>query len=277
MFLTLLAAATMQIPPETLRVGTYHYPRFDRTVALRPLADLVERQTGRPVQVVLLDTPSRLSKALCDGEIDVAMTNLGGFVQVRDCPNVRPIAVLDTPPAVLERYRGILLVRRDTRAASLAALKRRTHKLTYGEVLPGSTSGALVQAAALHMVGISPSDFKDVLQSGTHEGALKALLERRADVVAMAEEPWRKLQVDDPVRASSLHVLWRSQPLPVGPVICRDSPALRCDGLTAALLGPAGAEVATPLSSGWTETEGAIRFRSYNNAEYDPFRPQRSP
>lgn len=268
MFLTLLAAATLQIPPDTLRVGTYDYPQFDRTVALQPLAELVERQTGRPVQVVLLDTPTRLSKALCDGEIDVAMTNLGGFVQVRACPNIRPIAVLDTPPAVLARYRGILLTRRDTGAASLAALKRTANKLTYGEVLPGSTSGALVQAAALRTVGISPSDFRDVRQSGTHEGALKALLEGQADVVAMAEDPWRKFQMEAPGKAKALRMIWRSRPLPVGPVVCREGPTLQCDTLAAALLGPDGAKIAIILASGWTETEGAIQFQRFDNADY---------
>ena len=83
MFLTLLASLASTPDPAILRVGTYAYPKFDRAAALAPLAELVASETGRRVEVVLLPSPEHLSQAICDGRVDVAMTNLGAFVQVR--------------------------------------------------------------------------------------------------------------------------------------------------------------------------------------------------
>ena len=157
MLLPLLLSLAVPAQAAPLRVGTYSYPRYDRRVALGPIAALVGRIAGRPAEIVLLPTPTALAEALCKGEVDVAMTNLGAFVEVRDCPNLRAVAVLDTPPPVLDRYRGILLVRRETGIDTLDALGKRASGLRYSEVLPGSTSGGLVQAEALRSAGSAPS------------------------------------------------------------------------------------------------------------------------
>lgn len=267
-FLVVLAA---QAEPQAVTVATYDYPRFDRRVALEPLAALVERDSGRPARIVLLPTPEALAKALCAGEVDVAMTNLGAFVQLRDCPGVAPAAVLDSPAEVLDGYRGVLLARQGTELTSLAAVGRRAKGIRYSEVLPGSTSGALVQADALRSVRIARASFAAVRQAGTHEAALEDLLAGRADLAALAEEPWRKLSAADPAKAAQLRLLWRSDPLPPGPVVCRERPALDCRSLRAALLGPAGEAVAPTLSAGWAETQGAVRFRGYDRADYRAF------
>jgi len=155
-----------------VRVGTYSYPRYDRRVALEPLAAMIERVSGRSTQIVLLDTPDALADAVCSGDVDVAMTNLGAFVKIRSCPEIKAIAVLDTPPTVLDSYRGVLLSRRDVDVANLEGLAARAGGLHYSEVLPGSTSGALVQRAILRSVKTKPSSFLSVRQAGTHDAAL---------------------------------------------------------------------------------------------------------
>ena len=273
MFLVFLAALTAPSePPTAIRVGTYAYPRYDRKVALRPLAHMIARISGRPAQILLLDTPDALADAMCNGDIDVAMTNLGAFVNIRECRQVSAIAVLDTPAPVLERYRGVLLSRRDTGVSDLMALKTRAGGLRYSEVLPGSTSGALVQADALRAVGAHAAPFLARRHAGTHEAVLEDLLAGRADIGALAEEPWRKLQADNPAGAASLALLWRSSPLPPGPVVCRANRIVNCDAIRSELLGPAGRDAATALSQGWTETAGATRFQAFDPARYDMFK-----
>ncbi|MET4685230.1 phosphate/phosphite/phosphonate ABC transporter substrate-binding protein [Brevundimonas faecalis] len=274
MLLMLLAVlAAPQDASPALRVGTYSYPQYDREAALAPLARAVEQVAGRPAHVVLLDTPDALADAMCRGEVDVAMTNLGAFVKMRECPRLQAVAVLDTPPGVLDRYRGVLLTRRDTAIADLTELASRARDLRYSEVLPGSTSGALVQAEALGSVGIAPMDFSGLRHARTHEGALADLQEGRADIAALAEEPWRKFAADHPDRAAALTPLWRSEPLPPGPVTCREA-AVDCAALGAALLGQAGDAVAAPLSEGWSETLGAKGFIPFDASRYAPFKPR---
>lgn len=73
-----------------------------------------------------------------------------------------------------------------------------------------------VQRDALLSVKTRPSSFMSVRQAGTHEAALDDLLTGRSDVAALAEEPWENLLAKYPALAAQLHLLWRSEPLPVG-------------------------------------------------------------
>ncbi|KCZ97204.1 phosphonate ABC transporter periplasmic phosphonate-binding protein [Hyphomonas polymorpha PS728] len=268
-FLCVLLAHSAPEPP--LVVASYSYPAFDRSVALAPMADVVGHAAGRPVKIVLFDTPDALSDAVCAGQVDVAMTNLGAWVTMRDCAGVNAIAVLDTPPTVLDRYRGVLLTRADTGISGLADLSAQTETLRYSEVLPGSTSGALVQAAQLRELGVTPAHFAARLHAGTHDKSLEYLLAGEADIAALAENPWRSLQESDPARAETLRLLWRSDPLPPGPVICREREAVPCTAIGNALLEAGAAATAEALAQGWMETEGAERFRPYDEAVYAPF------
>lgn len=272
-FLCLLLACPTPDPP--LVVASYSYPAFDRSVALAPMADVVGHVTGRPVRIVLFDTPDDLSDAVCAGQVDVAMTNLGAWVTMRDCAGVDAIAVLDTPPAVLDRYRGVLLARTDTGISDLTDLSARMETLRYSEVLPGSTSGALVQAAKLHELGVTPARFAARFHAGTHDNSLEFLLAGEAEIAALAENPWRSLQEKEPARADTLRLLWRSDALPPGPVICRERKEVDCAAIGDALLSADAAKAAETLAQGWAETEGAERFRAYDETTYAPFKSHR--
>lgn len=268
--IALLLAAQLTAAAPPLKVATYAYPRYDRAAALAPLARQLGRALGRETQVVLLPTPDALAASITAGEVDVAMTNLAAYLAVQADPRVQAVAVLDVPPATAGLYRGVLVARRDAGVAAMNDLPGKAPRLRYAEVLPGSTSGALVQAAALREAGLTPGRFGEVRQAGTHEAALAALQAGDADLAAFAEEPWRKLKAQNPQAAAGLVELWRSDPLPAGPVVCVRAATTPCDEVEAVLLadpGPAAAE----LAKGWSETEGAVRFKIYDDLPYAPF------
>lgn len=265
----LLAAQLAAAPP--LKVATYTYPKYDRAAALTPLAARLGQALGRPAQVVLLPTPDALAQSIRAGEVDIAMTNLAAYLAVQADPKVQAVAVLDVPAATAGLYRGVLVARADVGVAAMADLPGRAARLRYAEVLPGSTSGALVQAAALREVGVAPSGFAQVRQAGTHEAALAALLARDADLAAFAEEPWRKLKAQNPQAAAGLVEVWRSDPLPPGPLVCVRAATTPCDEIETLLLS-AAATAAADLAKGWSETEGAVRFKTYDERPYAGFR-----
>ncbi|OHD09255.1 phosphate/phosphite/phosphonate ABC transporter substrate-binding protein [Sphingopyxis sp. RIFCSPHIGHO2_12_FULL_65_19] len=272
-FLPALSALFFQPAADApLVVASYLYPGVDRHAALVPLADRVARAAKRPVRIELFGNPDALSQAVCDGRVDVAMTNLGAYVTMRDCPAVAAVAVLDVPPAMLEKYRGVLLTRADTGIAGLGDLVAKAAEIRYSEVLPGSTSGALVQAAELRTLGLSPGRFAETRHSGTHDAALQDLLTGRADLAASAEQPWHRMQMAQPGRAATLRLLWRSAPLPPGPVVCRAAAAVPCAAIRDALLADDAADAARALSGGWIETRGSEKFRAYDEATYAPFK-----
>lgn len=266
----LLAAQLASEPP--LRVATYAYPKYDRGAAIASLAERLGQALGRPTSVTLLSSPEALAEAILAGEVDVAMTNLAAFLAVQDDPKVRAVAVLDVPAGTAQRYRGVLIARRDKGIATMAELPAHAAGLRYVEVLPGSTSGALVQAGALRDVGLAPGYFRQVIQAGTHEAALAALQAGDADLAALAEEPWRKLKAEDPQAAAGLAELWRSAPLPPGPVVCVRSTTTPCEQVEVLLRAQAARPAAADLAKGWSETEGAVGFKSFDDRAYAGFR-----
>lgn len=167
----------------------------------------------------------------------------------------------------------MLIARRDSGVSALAQVGASTRRLRYVEVLAGSTSGALVQADALRRAGTDRRSFAAIDRSGTHDAALEKLLSGEADVAALAEAPWRALKVSRPGDAGRLVELWRSEPLPPGPVICVGLRSVPCDRIGARLLraDTASEAAAVELAKGWAETAGAMQFVRISARIYRPF------
>jgi ABC-type phosphate/phosphonate transport system substrate-binding protein len=260
--LILLAAALAASPAAPLRVATYAYPAYDRKVALASMARLIAEETGRPTEVVLLSSPDELATALRARRVDVAMTNLASFISASEDQVVRPIAALSVPWTTLDGYRGVLLARREAGVRNLGDLAAATGGLRYVEVLPGSTSGAMVQAEALKRAGVDRCRFASVDQAGTHDAALERLFTDRSDVAALAEGPWRDLRKVSPDRAQAVHEIWRSEPLPPGPIVCVHIASVPCAKIAKRLVrGDFESQTAAAsLARGWSETAGATSF-----------------
>ncbi|PZQ65065.1 MAG: hypothetical protein DI570_02885 [Phenylobacterium zucineum] len=270
--LLLAAALGGAEPAPPLRLATYAYPAFDRAAAVRPLGEVLARAYGRPVTVAVLPTPDALAQAVREGRADFAVTNLASYLAMADAPGVRAIAVLDTPPTRLDSYRGVLVARRAAGVADMAGLKAGAARLRYVEALPGSTSGALVQAGRMRRDGYAPRDFAGLAHAGSHDAALQRLVDGAADVAAATEAAWKTLLAREPDVAKDLVVLWRSDPLPPGPVVCRAGLSLDCAPGAAALMSAAGLPAVPALAAAWPETEGAPGFRAVTPGDYAAFR-----
>lgn len=273
-FLLLLAAlglsatALAQAPPRPAVVATYAYARYDRAAALQPLADQLAAELGQPVTVRLLESPRALVQALREGTVDVAVTNTFVYLAVRAQPRLQAVGVFAVPAATLDAYRGVLLARRDGKAADLAALKTNAGALRYAQVIPGSTSGGLVQDLFLAAQGVDPAGFGTVKHAGTHDAALAGLVDGSTDVAALADAPWQALRRQG--GGADLVELWRSPPIPPGPVVCRDDGRLPC-ARVAALLQALDADSAAlqGLVKAWSEAAGATRLAPVQAAPYD--------
>ncbi|WP_369058658.1 PhnD/SsuA/transferrin family substrate-binding protein [Caulobacter sp. 73W] len=246
--------------PRPLAFATYHYARYDRAMALTPMAEHLSHALGRKVTVQVLESPDALAAAIREGKVDVAVTNLSAYLGSAQAPATRPVAMFDVPPATLDAYRGVLLAR--------VGVDLKTPGLRYVRVIPGSTSGALVQAPWVKTRGLS---LTDAGFAGTHDGAMNRLLDGSADIAALAEEPWRTLKAQKPAEAAKLVELWRSDPIPPGPVVCVQSAQVACDAVAAALTASAAASPAEALSQGWSETAGATRLIPVDPAIYAAF------
>lgn len=237
-------------------VATYAYPQRDRAAAIQPLADYLGRRGDHSVRVVVLPSPTALVDALRDGQVDVAVPNLHGYLQVQPgTGDIRALPVPDVPPAQADRYRAVLIARGNV--DSIQALQRQAGQLRLALVGPDSASGGFVPVAGLQSMGLHPqSDFASLTYAGSHAAALQTLVEGRVDVAALAAD------IYDADRPQGLHELWRSDPIPPGPLLCRAAAGVPCEAIAEWLLeahtrDPA---VMAALRAGWPEFGDAQAF-----------------
>ena len=220
-FLSLLYAVPVharQAPPRAWVIATYAYPQRDRVAAIQPLADYLGLRARHPVRVRLFDSPTALVDALRRGEVDVAVPNLHGYLQARRASE--PLTTLPVPqvPALqADRYRAVLVGRQGLEAPGELERQARTLRL----VLVGrdSASGGFVPVRELRRRGLEPTTaFAHLAYAGSHAAALEAVASGRADVAALAAD------VYDASRPTGVVEVWRSQPIPPGPLLCRPLP-----------------------------------------------------
>lgn len=270
-FMLAFLAAPAAHASDALVLGSYAYPTLDRQQAMAPLAKLVETASGRSVTIRLYKNPDEIAAAVAAGEVDMAVLNLGAWLRVAREPEVVPLAMLVPAPEVQEQYRAVLLARSRPEVTNLAQVREAASDMRLVAVLPGSTSGGLVQLAALSDGEAAPVRWRAVSYAGSHEAALAALLGGAAEMAAIAEAPWRAWLTANPQTADRPHVVWRSAPLPTGPVVCRPSARIDCVRLARVLVSEAAPAMAAArqLAQGWPELAGAERFVSYDPARYD--------
>lgn len=250
-----LPASPRQVDAAPLVVATYAYPQRDRIAAIRPLADYLARRSGRPVEARLLPSPTALVEAMRKGDVDVAVPNLHGFLQARQWhERIEALPMPDVPPVQAARYRAVLVARGPS---SVEALKRDASRLRLVLVGEDSASGGFVPVRYLRGQGMEPTTaFAEIAYAGSHAAALQAVADGRADVAALAAD------VFDAAPPAMVAELWRSRPIPPGPLLCRAASAVACadirDWLLEAHLRDSG--VMAGLRAGWPEFGDATRL-----------------
>lgn len=254
--LAVMPVWAQQASPRAWVIATYAYPQRDRAAAIQPLADYLGLRARHPVQVRLFDSPTALVDALRRGDVDVAVPNLHGYLQARRASE--PLTTLPVPqvPALqADRYRAVLVARQGLEASG--ELERQARTLRLALVGRDSASGGFVPVRELRRRGLEPGTaFAHLAYAGSHAAALEAVASGRADVAALAAD------VYDADRPTGVVELWRSDPIPPGPLLCRPAADVPCQQFTAWLLeahdqAPA---VMAALRAGWPEFGDAQRF-----------------
>jgi phosphonate transport system substrate-binding protein len=253
--LVVLPVSAKEEPRTPWVVATYAYPERDRLAAIQPLADYLAKRGRHPVQVKLFPSPTALVQAMREGRVDVAVPNLHGYLQARrDIPQVTTLPVPRVPALQADRYRAVLVARD---AASLAEVKAKIGQLRLVLVGRDSASGGFVPAQYLRSQGLDPAKaFASVTYAGSHAAALQAVVEDHADVAALAGD------VYDASRPDGVHELWRSDPVPPGPLVCRATTDVPCQAMAAWLLDAHREDpaVMAALRMGWPEFGDATVF-----------------
>lgn len=152
-----------------------------------PLQRWIELEIDRPVDLKVYPSYRATADALVDGYADVASLPPATYVRThREIPDVTPIAlhVVDGSNG----YDGLILIRDDSTIATIEQLAGARFCFTD----PDSTSGYLFAVLALERAGLDPeADLAEIRFSGSHDQAIRDLVEDRCDAAATYTDAWQ--------------------------------------------------------------------------------------
>lgn len=220
----------------------------DRINKNQCLVDYTQEVLGVPVKLFTPADYDGVIQGLLGGTIDMAILGASGFAKtyVTD-PNAVDVALTTANPDGSYVYYSIAFTRKDSGIATLADAKG--HTLDFGD--PNSTSGFLIPNLELtQALGDLKQYFSKVDFSGGHEQTITAVYNKQVDVgVSWAdgqgawEDGFNNGAFRNAVDAglidmNQLQEVWRSKPIPNGPLVFRHAlPEDVKQKMTAMLLG----------------------------------------
>ena len=175
---------------QELRLGVL--PRLaatEITTMFTPLADYLGRKTGRKVTLVVARDFEAFQKQVRAGELDLAFSNPLIYVELKREMDLEPLG-LGAEKKGGTRFRGILIVRKDSGMNGLQDVKGKRIIFVDRE----SLGGYLSQALFLKKHGIDlQRDFTTLPFAKKHDNVTMAVLNRAADVGAIREDDLEKL------------------------------------------------------------------------------------
>jgi phosphonate transport system substrate-binding protein len=227
------------------------------------LGEYLARKIGVPVKFTILSRYGNILESFeadrMDGAFFGSFTGAMAIERLGVLPLARPVNLDGT-----STYHGYLFVRKDSGLHDAAAMRGK--RMAY--VDRATTAGYLFPLAWLRERGISPAGyFGETWFTGSHDAAMTAVLDRKADVGAAKHSVYDRVRRENPRIDRELIILASSPPVPSnGLCVRRDLPEDLREALRRALLDlesdPAGAEVLKQF--------GALRFIETTSRDYAP-------
>jgi len=205
----------------------------DRMTANACLADYASEALGVPVNVFTPADYNGVIQGLLGGTLDMAWLGASAYaaVYLQDPEAVTPVLVKTNLDGSFS-YHSIGFARVDSGVASLEDMEGKI----FGFGDPNSTSGFLIPSVEIPMAGFSmePGEyFADVVFTGGHEQTIVAVANGDIDAgVTWADGlgEWedgynsgalRKASDSGIVDMNDIQEIWRSKPIPEGPIVLR--------------------------------------------------------
>jgi len=191
----------------------------------RPLFDALERELGKPVEVIYPSSYGYVVEGLLATSIDLAFMGPASYASARNSDHdVTAFASYSVKAGAFQEegafYRSLLVVRSNSRFRDSESLKGATLAL----VDPVSTSGAVVPRHLYSPVIKAPFEkyFGRVVYTGGHDKSATAVANGAVDAAFVASNNLSDLISAGKLRKDDYQVLWQSEPIPLDPFVYRD-------------------------------------------------------
>lgn len=291
-FIQLKAVASVDKTEAAGVIATYAYKDLDRVGAITPLKVFVEKTLsknplGAKAAIKVLSSPNALSdiKVLENSKnslYQIIVPNLAGYLTAINKSSIDkssgfvPLAVPGNPDGGESDYKSVIIASKKSNITTLDELVANKESLKVGMVWKDSTSGGIVPTSQLLKAGIvSPgtvsleSAFTSFEYLGSHQAALEALLNSDIQVAGFALGVLKEKLATNPEVQKQINLLWTSEAIPYGGLLCRSKIPALCEKIKSALLknDPAALAVLQGLKMGWPEFKTASQFVEIDNAK----------
>lgn len=237
---------------------------FRQIERYEPLADYLSGKTGARIQLQILPRYGNIIDNFRDSGLDGAF--FGSFTYALAHRKIG-VSVIARPVALdnSSTYHGLIFVRKDSGIRTVGDMKGKR----FAFVDRATTAGYLLPLEYFHEGGVTDyrTYFQEAYFTGTHEDAIRDVLDRKADAGAAKNTVFQRMAKQDPRIEEELLILERSPDVPEnGLALRKDLEEGVRKRLAEALLGmhddPEGAKVLNRF--------GAIRFIPTTDRDYDP-------
>ncbi len=237
---------------------------FRQKERFRLLGDYLSRKTGIPVEFTILSRYGNILESFnaenMDGAFFGSFTGALAIRKLGVVPIARPVNLDKTAT-----YQGYIFVRKDSGITTARAMRGK--RMAF--VDKATTAGYLFPLAWLHENGIRDTAgfFSERIFAGSHDAAMQAVLDGKADVGAAKHSVYDRIRKENPRIDRELTILARSPWVPSNGLCVRKNldPGLKQRLLDALLSLEMETEGKAVL-----EKIGALRFIETAVKDYDP-------
>ncbi len=237
---------------------------FKQKQRFKLLGEYLAKKTGVTVEFTILsrygNIIERFTAEKMDGAFFGSFTGALAIKKLGVVPLVRPVNMDGS-----STYHGYLFTRKDSGIKSAADMKNK--KMAY--VDKATTAGYLFPLAYLKENGITDTDhfFSEKFFTGSHDAAIYAVLNRKADVGAAKHDVYDRVRKHDPRIENELIILAESPRVPSNGLLIRSKlPEPLKNKLKTVLLGLHN----DPDGKAVLQQFGALQFIETSIEDYQP-------
>jgi phosphate/phosphite/phosphonate ABC transporter binding protein len=174
------------------------------------LARYLGEHLGRPVELVYRHSYTDLADALSDGRVDAAFLGSFSYALTRQRLGAEVLARPEHDGG--SRYRGVFYVRANSPYRDIVDLKG----ARVAHAGKATTAGHIFPLYALKTRGLAPPAefFGTFYEASSHEGAIRGLVEDRADAAAAKDLVFEEMVRENPGLRADIRELACSSPVP---------------------------------------------------------------
>ena len=228
------------------------------------LGEYLSKKTGLDIKFTILSRYGNIIESFEKERMDAAFfgsfTGAAAVHKLRVVPLARPVN-----PDNTSTYKGYLFVRKDSNIKGIRDMKGK--KMAFVE--KATTAGYIFPLAYLRENGVSSPDgfFREYYFAGSHDAAIDAVLNRKADVGAAKNTIYERMRKEDPRLDKEMVILAQSPAVPSNGLCVRKNLS---DTVKKKLKDTLLAMHSDPEGQAVLKEFGALRFIETSEQDYDP-------